>query len=106
MEEEEPPITREIITTGFPLAFYASVVTAIFVLAVTTGLLQLPLALPLRVGLALVVNVGAAAGLIPAMQVWRRMPVVRWLVWGSWAGALAGWIGVLLWTLSQVLHLA
>jgi hypothetical protein len=26
------------------------------------------------------------------MQVWRRAPVLRWLVWGSWAGAFVGWV--------------
>ncbi|WP_007472006.1 DUF2537 domain-containing protein [Segniliparus rugosus] len=90
-EFEDEPIAPDMIRVGFALALYSAAVTAVVVLAVTRGLLDLQVMFPLGIVLALVVNVGVVAGVMPAMQVWRRTPVLRWLVWGSWAGAFVGW---------------
>ena len=90
-EFEDEPIAPDTVRVGFALALYSAAVTAVVVLAVTRGLLELQVMFPLGMVLALVVNVGVVAGVMPAMQVWRRTPVLRWLVWGSWAGAFVGW---------------
>lgn len=87
----EEPIPPDMVRVGFALAFYAAAVTAVVLIAVTQGLLELQVAFPIGLVVAVVVNVGVVAGVIPAMQVWRRTPVLRWLVWGSWAGAFVGW---------------
>ncbi|ADG99278.1 hypothetical protein Srot_2847 [Segniliparus rotundus DSM 44985] len=84
-------IEPDVVPVGFALAIYSAAVTAVVVVAVTRGLLALQLAFPIGIALALVVNIGVTAGVMPAMQVWRRVPVLRWLVWGSWAGAFVGW---------------
>ena len=91
----ETPIAPDMVRVGFALSLYAAAVTAVVVIAVTQGLLELQVAFPIGLVVALVVNIGVVAGVIPAMQVWRRTPVLRWLVWGSWAGAFVGWAVVI-----------
>lgn len=74
---------------GITLALFVTVLVAVALLVLTSGLSDTP-------WLAVLVNVVIAVGMAPALWLSRGLPVLRFLAAGAAAGLLVGWISMLL----------
>ncbi|MET7995192.1 DUF2537 domain-containing protein [Amycolatopsis sp. NPDC005232] len=76
--------------TGLTVSAFAAVLVAVAMLALAGTLAQ-----ETNTWIALVASVVVTAGIGPSLWLGRRLPIVRWAVYGAGAGIIAAWLGVL-----------
>ncbi|QRP46789.1 DUF2537 domain-containing protein [Amycolatopsis sp. FDAARGOS 1241] len=76
--------------TGLLVSGFAAVLVVVAMLALATTL-----ASATSGWLALVATVVVTGGIGPSLWLGRKLPIVRWAVYGAGAGIVAAWIGVL-----------
>ncbi|WIX83902.1 DUF2537 domain-containing protein [Amycolatopsis carbonis] len=76
--------------TGLTVSAFAAVLVAVAMLALAGTLAR-----ETSVWLALVASVVVTAGIGPSLWLGRRLPIVRWAVYGAGAGVVVAWLGVL-----------
>ncbi|MEU4666541.1 DUF2537 domain-containing protein [Amycolatopsis sp. NPDC023774] len=76
--------------TGLTVSAFAAVLVAVAMLALAETLVR-----ETSVWIALVASVVVTAGIGPSLWLGRRLPIVRWAVYGAGAGIVAAWLGVL-----------
>lgn len=74
-----------LLVAGFTVAFVATAVTAFGSQLVRIN--------PV---LAVVLNLVVVGGVAPTVWRWRRALVWRWVVYGSGAGVIVGWVAIIL----------
>lgn len=76
--------------TGLTVSAFAAVLVTVAMLALAGTLAR-----ETSVWLAVVASVVVTAGIGPSLWLGRRLPIVRWAVYGAGAGIIAAWLGVL-----------
>ncbi len=79
-------------TVGLSVALFVAGVVGCAIYVVSAGLADRPI-------IAIIVNIAVAGGVLPAIWLSRRLPVLRWIALGAALGIVAAWFSTLVFLL-------